>query len=77
MARDDHNDTRAEFLRRLVLARVPEATVEEIAAAFADDAADANADVLAEIADAVGGAIEALEERLTELEKNVTRGRVH
>jgi hypothetical protein len=36
---------------------------DEIAAAFAGDALDPNAGVLAEIADAVAGAIEALEER--------------
>jgi hypothetical protein len=67
---------RAEFVRRLVLERVPEATEEEIAAAFPDEAPDANADILAEIANAVTDAITALEERLDKLEKDLPR-RVH
>lgn len=76
--RDDRD--RVDYIRHLVLARVPEATEEEIVEAFADDEtgeafadsadnADRNAEVLASIADAVGDAIEALEERLTELER--------
>ena len=40
------------------------------------DSADANASVLVEISDAVTDAIEALEERLDKLEKDVPR-RVH
>jgi hypothetical protein len=83
---DDHD--RAEFVRRLVLARCPELSLADLeaafgdgagdqtAAAFADDASDHNASVLAEIANAVADAIEALEERLTELEKGLP-WRVH
>jgi hypothetical protein len=39
--------------------------------AFADDAPDASASVLAEIADAVTDAIEALEERLDRIERGL------
>ena len=44
---------RAEFVRRLVLERAPELSADEIAAAFASQALNANASVMAEIADAV------------------------
>jgi hypothetical protein len=82
----NRDDMRAEFIQRLVLGRCPELSADEIAAAFADavfadaafadDAADANASVLVEIADAVNDAIEALEERLDELERGLP-WRVH
>lgn len=62
---------RAAYIRRLVLSRCGELSVDEIAAAFADEAQDTNASVLAEIADVVSGAIKALEERLTELERGL------
>jgi hypothetical protein len=60
---------RDEFVRRLVLERAPELSADEIAAAFTSQALDANASVMAEIADAVGDAITALEQRLSELER--------
>lgn len=68
---------RAEFVRRLVSARCPELSIADLEDAFGDGAApDASASVLTEIADAVAGAIEALEERLDILEKDLPR-RVH
>ena len=76
MAQRQRGDSRSEFVRRLVLERCPEATEKEIAAAFPDDAPDASAGVLAEIADAVTDAIEALEARLSELERGLP-WRVH
>jgi hypothetical protein len=71
---DDHD--RAEFVR-LVSARCPELSIADLEDPFGDGAApDASASVLAEIADAVAGAIDALEERLDILEKDLPR-RVH
>jgi hypothetical protein len=69
----DRDDIRAEFVRRLVLERAPELSADEIAAAFASQALDANASVMAEIADAAAGAITALEERLSELKRGAPR----
>ena len=63
---------RANFVRRLVLARCPELTMADLEDVFGE-APDAIASVLAEIADAVGGAIEALEERLDVLERDLPR----
>jgi hypothetical protein len=71
---DDHD--RAEFVRRLVLARCPELSTADLKDAFGDSAAPDRADVLAEIANCVTDAIEELEERLDKLEKDLPR-RVH
>ena len=46
-------DRDGDDIIRLVLARVPELSADEIAAAFASQALNANASVMAEIADAV------------------------
>jgi hypothetical protein len=68
---------RANFVRRLVLARCPELTWSDLEIAFGDCAgSDRTADVLISIADAVGDAITALEERLDILEQGLPR-RVH
>ena len=91
MAARRRDDSRSEFVRRLVRARCPEVTMddleaafgdsanddEEIGAAYADDAVDPNAGVLAQIADAIADAIEALEERLTALERDLSPRRRH
>ena len=78
MAGRQRGDERVDYLRRLVLSRCSELTADEIAEAFTDDEigatyADAaepdQAAILTEIADAVTGAIEALETRLDELER--------
>jgi hypothetical protein len=69
--RDDRDDIRIKFVRRLVALRCPEVTLSELKAAFGGDntyADDPNV-VLAEIADAVTDAIEALEGRLSEIER--------
>jgi hypothetical protein len=63
-----------ECLRRLVLARRPELTLDDLKAAFGGDAwSNFNASVLAEIADAVTDAIEALEARLGGVEQSLPR----
>ena len=73
----DRANIRAEFVRRLVLARCPELSLADLEAAFGDGAEpDHSADVLVSIAYAVTDAIEAHEERLTELERGLP-WRVH
>jgi hypothetical protein len=75
--RDDRDDIRANFVRRLVRHRCPELSSVDLELAFGDSGgSDPNASVLVEIADAVGDAISALEERLTELERGLPR-RLH
>jgi hypothetical protein len=61
-----------DFVRRLVVARCPELSLDEIEAAFGMDYTYTD-DVLAEIADAVTDAVEAFEARLDRLEGNVSR----
>ena len=56
-----------DFVRRLVVARCPELSLDEIEAAFGMDYTYTD-DVLAEIADAVTDAVEAFEARLDRLE---------
>lgn len=59
----------AEAIRQLVQARCPELNLRDLEAAFSDARTD---DVLAEIADAVTTAVEALQARLERLENSYT-----
>jgi hypothetical protein len=68
MAARQRGDGRVDFIRRLVLARCPEITLDDLEAAFGHGAGpDRAADALAEIADA----IVSLEKQLTELERGL------
>lgn len=64
---------RADYIRRLVLASVPELSADEIADAFAGSD---HADVWVNIIDAVAATLEELEGRLDALEQSLPR-RLH